>query len=253
MPRYFLARHSYACETGGFGVFLDLKHDKYTAVSPEDLRTLRMSVEGWTAAPALANQAVASPGATQLVEQREPHDAPSEDEDVIATLLKEGLLTADTVSGKPATPPMLETPTASLWEFPRPWPQLGRRELRNFVSAWLATTLRLRALPISHVINRWRNGEIYKRRQSAPFDINKARALTTIHFTLQPAFYSAADACLRNSLTLLEFLARYDVYPTCVFGVKMDPFAAHAWVQRGPVVLTDPISHVKTFTPIMLV
>ena len=58
---------------------------------------------------------------------------------------------------------------------------------------------------------------------------------------------------MRNSLTLLEFLAKYEVYPTCVLGVKMDPFAAHAWVQQGSMVLTDPIAHVKTFTPIMSV
>lgn len=251
MPRYFLAPHSFACEAGGYGVFLDLKHDKYTAVSPEDLRTLRTAVEGWQAGAMAKNQAVAlapAPGGTD--DDVEPsHD----EEDVIETLLKEGLLTADTTSGKSAAPPHLEEPTTSLWEFPRPWPQLGRRDLRNFFSAWLATTLRLRALPISYVVNRLRKGEMYTRRQNAPFDINKARLLTTIHFALQPAFYSAKDACLRNSLTLVEFLAKYDVYPTCVFGVKMDPFAAHAWVQQGAVVLTDPIAHVKTFTPIMIV
>jgi hypothetical protein len=248
MPRYFLAPHSYACEAGGFAVFLDLKHDKYTAVSPEDLRTLRAAVEGWTASPTATCEAVAraseAPGISAA--------APQED-DVIETLLKEGLLTADTASGKPATPPQIEEPTTSLWEFPRPWPQLSSRDLRNFAAAWAATTLRLRALPISRVVNRLRSGELYRRRQRASFDINKARLLTTIHFALQPAFYSAKDKCLRNSLTLVEFLAKYDVYPKCIFGVKMEPFAAHAWVQHGAVVLTDPIEHIKTFTPIMSV
>jgi hypothetical protein len=243
MPRYFLAQHSYACESGGYGVFLDLKHDKYTAVSPGDLLTLRTAVEGWTASPIVKDVTLDAGAAAP----------PSTEEDVIETLLKEGLLTADTSHGKPATPPPLEEPKTSLWEFPRPWPQLARRDLRNFVSAWAATTLRLRTLPISHVVNRLRKGGMLKRRQNAPFDINKARLLTTIHFALQPAFYSSKDACLRNSLTLVEFLAKYDVYPTCVFGVKMDPFAAHAWVQQGSVVLTDPIAHVKTFTPIMLI
>ena len=245
MPRYLLSPHSYACETGGYGVFLDLKHDKYTAVTSEDLRTLRTAVEGWTASPTAI---------TQPVEHApESVSPPSQEEDVIQTLLKEGLLTADASNGKPATQPLLQEPTTSLWEFPRPWPQFGRRDLRNFFSAWAATTLRLRALPIRYVVNRLREGDLHQRRQSASFEINKARVLTTIHFALQPLFYSAKDACLRNSLTLVEFLAKYEIYPTCVFGVKMDPFAAHAWVQHGAVVLTDPIEHVKTFTPIMLV
>jgi hypothetical protein len=178
---------------------------------------------------------------------------PSPDEEVIQTLIKEGLITQDTSSGKPATPANVEEPTTSLWDFPRPWPQLTSRELRRFVTAWAETTLRLRVLPISHVVNRLRKGEIHRRRQNTAFDINKARLLTTIFCALQPAFYSAKDACLRNSLTLVEFLAKYDVYPTCVFGVKMDPFAAHAWVQHGTVVFADPVQHVRTFTPIMLV
>jgi hypothetical protein len=103
------------------------------------------------------------------------------------------------------------------------------------------------------VVNRLRSGDRYRRRQGAAFDINKARLLTTIHFALQPAFYASKDTCLRNSLTLLEFLAKYDVYPKCIFGVKMKPFAAHAWVQQGAVVFTDPVEHVRTFTPIMAV
>lgn len=245
MARYLLAPHSYACETGGYGVFLDLKNDKYTAVAPEDLRTIRATVEGWTASPTAITQPAA--------QKPENATSASQDGDVIQTLLKEGLLTADASNGKPATLPLLEQPTTSLWEFPRPWPQFGRRDLWNFISAWAATTVRLRALPIRYVVNRWRKAEIQQRRQSASFEINKARLLTAIHFVLQPAFYSAKDACLRNSLTMLDFLAKYDVYPQCVFGVKMEPFAAHAWIQHGPVVLTDPIEHVKTFTPIMVV
>ncbi len=140
-----------------------------------------------------------------------------------------------------------------MWTFLDPGPDCGRRDLWNFFYAWSATTLRLRALPIRHVVNRLRDKEILERRQSAAFDIDKARLLTAIHFALHPAFYSAEDACLRNSLTMLEFLAKYGIYPTCVFGVKMEPFAAHAWLQHGPVVLTDPVEHIKTFTPIMLV
>jgi transglutaminase superfamily protein len=245
MTRYLLAPHSFACEAGGHGVFLDLKHDKYTAISPQDLRTLRRAVEGWTAGPAAITQSVALAPESGTPQPQE--------EDVIATLLKEGLLTADASNGKAATLPTLAEPTTSLWEFPRPWPELDTHHLWNFFCAWAATTVRLRTLPIRFVVNRLREEEVLRRRQSAAFDIHKARLLTTIHFALQPAFYSAQDACLRNSLTLVEFLGKYEVYPTCVFGVKMDPFAAHAWVQQGAVVLTDPIEHVKTFTPIMLV
>jgi hypothetical protein len=240
---------------GGYGVFLDLKQDKYTAISPDDLRTLRATVEGWPTTSTNEPQPVkpASASASTGFDSQTSSAPHAPEDDVIETLVKEGLITADASHGKLATPAHIEAPAISLWDFPRPWPQLSARDLRRFVSAWAATTMRLRALPIRHVVNRLRKGEIHRRRQSSSFDINKARFLTTIFFALQPVFYSAKDACLRNSLTLLEFLAKYELYPTCVFGVKMEPFAAHAWVQQGAVVLTDPIEHVKTFTPIMLV
>lgn len=43
-----------------------------------------------------------------------------------------------------------------------------------------------------------------------------AWVFTAIYFALQPAFYTSKDTCLRTSLTLLEFLAHYDVYPSCI-------------------------------------
>ncbi len=74
-----------------------------------------------------------------------------------------------------------------------------------------------------------------------------------VHFLMRPAFYNPKDACLRDTLTLIEFLSRYDIYPQWVFGVRMQPFSAHAWVQYGPTLFTDPVDHVKTFTPIMVI
>jgi hypothetical protein len=70
---------------------------------------------------------------------------------------------------------------------------------------------------------------------------------------LRPNFFSEKDACLRDSLTFIEFLALYGMYPTWVFGVTMEPFAAHSWVQQGPMVLNDYIPRVTPFTPIMAI
>lgn len=37
---------------------------------------------------------------------------------------------------------------------------------------------------------------------------------------------------------------------TLVFGVKLDPFAAHCWVERGDVLLNDRPERVERFAPI---
>lgn len=245
MPQYFLTRHAFACETAGHAVFLDLKRDKYTAVPPEDLPVLRAAVHGW---PAGAEDAWNSADPTSRTGTRQP-----DEDEIIRDLIREGLLTTDAACGKAAARPNLQTPTTTFFTRERLWPQLDRQHLRNFIYAWGTTTLLFRTLPIRWVVARVRRRKEAQAPKAPPFDIRKARFLTTLHFALQPAFYSSQDACLRNSLTLVEFLARYQVYPTLVFGVRMEPFAAHAWVQEGEVVFGDPVEHVRGFVPIMAV
>jgi hypothetical protein len=251
MSRYFLSPHSFACETAGHAVFLDLKRDKYTAVAPEDLHALRAAVDGWpTSVPPTgeATSPAREVGASAPTAALTPNDS-----EVVDMLIKEGLLTANASFGKAATPAHLDTPTDTFWSNQRLWPQLTARHLRNFATTWAMTTLMLRTLPISWIVNRARRRKERELPNAPPLDLKKAHALATIHFVLQPAFYPAKDACLRNSLTLVEFLAKYQIYPTWAFGVRMEPFSAHSWVQHGPVLFTDPIDHVKTYTPIMTI
>jgi hypothetical protein len=54
-------------------------------------------------------------------------------------------------------------------------------------------------------------------------------------------------------LALLEFLARYEVLPRWVFGVRARPFVAHCWVQYEDIVFNDTVEHVASYTPIMVV
>jgi hypothetical protein len=65
--------------------------------------------------------------------------------------------------------------------------------------------------------------------------------------------FSSKDECLYDSLALLEFLARYRIYPDWVFGVQTRPFAAHCWVQQGDIVFNDTVEHVTGYSPIMIV
>lgn len=56
--------------------------------------------------------------------------------------------------------------------------------------------------------------------------------------------------CLLDSIALVRFLARRNLYSNLVFGVTGDPFSAHCWVQSGPVVLNDTIGNVQAYQPI---
>jgi len=237
MSQCLLSVHSFACEANGHAIFLDLKRDRYTTLGPEDLRSLRANVRGWQATGPLQNPAEDSEG----------------DRETVDALLAAKLLTHDASIGKDAKPVHLDTPTATFLAPPRPWPRLTASLVRDFIAAWVVTTLMMRATPIRVIVKRVQRRKEQEARRARVLDIDAVRQLMAVHFVLQPVFYEAKDACLRNSLTMIEFLARHHVYPTLAFGVKAQPFSAHCWVQEGSTLLSDPIDHVRTFTPIMVI
>lgn len=59
--------------------------------------------------------------------------------------------------------------------------------------------------------------------------------------------------CLTDSLALLAFLRSHEAGANLVFGARLDPFAAHCWLQSGTVLLNDRLDRVETFTPVCIV
>lgn len=64
--------------------------------------------------------------------------------------------------------------------------------------------------------------------------------------------WSAEDRCLPRSLALAHLLREAGSGAKLALGVMGQPFAAHAWVQDGDVVLNDTLDHVRLFTPILI-
>jgi hypothetical protein len=64
---------------------------------------------------------------------------------------------------------------------------------------------------------------------------------------------SRADNCLVRSLALHRMLRGAGAESVLVIGVTASPFSAHAWVQRGSVVLNDSLDQVRIFSPILIV
>lgn len=82
-----------------------------------------------------------------------------------------------------------------------------------------------------------------------PADLHKQ----VMRFLGQRQWVPIAPKCLWDSLALVRFLARHDLPATLVFGVKLDPFAAHCWVQADGLLLTDSPDRVGAFTPLLAV
>ncbi len=59
--------------------------------------------------------------------------------------------------------------------------------------------------------------------------------------------------CLLDSIAMARFLLRRRIHAHVIFGIALDPFSAHCWVQAGDLVLNDTVGNVTSHTPIRVV
>jgi len=59
--------------------------------------------------------------------------------------------------------------------------------------------------------------------------------------------------CLLDSIAMTRFLLRRGIHAHVVFGIDLDPFSAHCWVQADDLVLNDTVGNVTSHTPIRVV
>lgn len=82
---------------------------------------------------------------------------------------------------------------------------------------------------------------------------NQVRAMQIIGaFEQTRLFRSAVDRCLPRSIALAERLARAGYRAQVIVGVKLQPFAAHCWVQSGGAILNESPEEAARYTPILI-
>jgi hypothetical protein len=239
MARYALADHVFVCLNGEHLVLLDLKADRYWALEVAQTAGLGTLVDGWP---------IKAPDVAQSADSPSPEAAAAAE-----VLLGRGLLTHGIPPGKDATPVTAIVPMKELVSETdvSPGPRLGSW-LRFFTASALAK-LALRAWPFERVIQRVKRRKQLLGANASPLDAEQARKLVEAFARYRVFLFSSKNECLYDSLALLEFLARYGIYPDWVFGVQTRPFAAHCWVQHGDIVFNDTVEHVSGYTPIMVV
>lgn len=72
-------------------------------------------------------------------------------------------------------------------------------------------------------------------------------------FEASNRWLAAHDQCLERSVALVRFLTKRRHHSQLILGVTMTPFKAHAWVQRGTLVLNDTLAKVSNYTPILVI
>jgi len=228
MNGYYLPPHVYFCYRGRSLVFLDLLRDDYTLVDGDNALALR-------------NILHAQPDASDASNSK-----------ALADFIANGLLTTDSSIGKPILPTKLEVALEPLVD-PEITPkiQITMNHLFRFVVSCASAAFQLRFRSIDDTVT------AVKRRKEKFGEFNcascdRARELTTVFLRIR-AFFPRNYLCLYDSLALIEFLARYQIFPNWVFGITLEPWLAHCWVQGGMFIFNEDVETAAGYTPVMVV
>lgn len=236
---YWLPPHVLSCPRIEGTVLLDLKQNRYFALSVSDSVALSRIVPNW---PALPDHTAcpAAPGSRQTTAA------------YAATLLKSGLLSA---AQPTESTPMGEakTPLASVGEEISEHVAINADHFYAFLRAyrWARRSVR------RHSLNDIRQEVVVMRTAghasaTAPNE-HEIAGLVSAFRTLRPFGLTAKDQCLVHSLALLKFLAHYQAFPTWIIGVTLRPWSAHSWIQLRELVLDSTPEKVCAFRPILVV
>jgi hypothetical protein len=235
MPRQYTFReHAYTCVAGGHLVFLDVQRDKYLCLDLETTATLLPYLRGRSLIfrDPLVFECATGAGVART----------------LAELEQRNLLALQPLDQAAPGVEQVAVPTRSICG------ATGDKQHRTAAGACEV----LLAVTRSAVMLRWRTlaktvSHVTQRRRSAAVsraDVGHESLLQ--RFASSRSRFGRTDACLPNSLALLDFLAIHGLYPKLVFGVSMRPFQAHCWVQHEGTILGDTLERVSQFTPIMV-
>ncbi len=236
--QYALADHVFLCRDGEYLVMLDLKADRYWVIEARRTAGLGAWVAGWPAdgrqgSPLLQRAPCAEP-------IPEPLAAIAQD------LHARGVLTKRLDTGKDASP---VDPSHPREDLPASAETAG--SWFAFLASLLVARISLSMCPFERVVRRARQRKQLQADPGGGVELRRISALVEAFARYRLLSFSSRDACLFDSLALLEYLAWHGIHPDWVFGVRARPFAAHCWLQAGDVVLNDTVEHASGYTPIM--
>jgi transglutaminase superfamily protein len=226
MTRYVLPPSVYVCFTQDGAVFLDVRRDRYVGLELDKARTLRRVLAAQSSAETdcLARELVA------------------------AKLLS---ATANETT-KPVTTPVIDYPNTLLAVSDEP-PEITWVHIARFGIACMSVWLNLHVGSLEYAIRRLQDRKKSLGRSSQETD--DVQSLVSIFARLRTFVYTARDHCLYDSFVMADYLRRWGVASTCVFGVRTLPFGAHCWVQIGGALVSEATSveYVATYSPILTI
>lgn len=208
---YFLRDGLSFCDVGGRYIFLDIAADRYFVLGARDNATLLSLLGNQSAGVPLCGLGP------------------------IASLLSNA-------DGSPLGPTSIHRASISVIE----WPGQPTGSQYPFILYALARARRdVRRKPLSHLL---RDDALPSPSQNSNDEWLGRIALS---FERVATRLGREKNCLPRSLALWRFLRQRGHHAQIIFGVKDLPFAAHCWVQSGPLLLNDRLETIQPFTPVL--
>lgn len=233
--QYFLPHDVFFCLSEPYWVFLDLRSDRYLCTARDVLAPPSTCARPYPPHDGLAEQ-YATPTTADAAQE----------------LVRAGLISATQEGCKELVPTELAPPSSSLAKTSgSAGQQLLVQATWRFLLASARADIQLRHRTLAQVVHgvrQHRSRTIANRPAGKPL----VSTLVAIFNRIRP-LYPRNYLCLFDSLAMLEFLSGYHVYPRWIFGVRVEPFEAHCWLQDKDSVLNDTVERVGTFAPIMIV
>lgn len=244
MPTYWLCRHVYVCALPTATIFMDIKRNAYHAIAAADARRLAANVPGLSAL--LRTHACCSADG----------ETDSETTALLCSLLQANLLTTSVKYGKIVSAPHLMHSVRDDLVVPT----VERRPIRitdvlKFLAALTYAFFAARIAPLRYVIGHAQRKARTERMAArlTPTDQVAVLELVSIYRRIRVYLFGSRNNCLLQALSLRTFLTYYHIRTTWIFGVKMNPWSAHSWVQYGSLVLDGSPEEVQYYTPILVI
>jgi len=215
------------CLTGGRAVFLDTRQNRYFRLGSQPEATFRALV--------------ARGGEPDLD---------------VGPLVRLGVLQAVADEGCRLNPAAAPAPTRSLVEDGRAVAPPDAGLTLEVVSAVVMSWASLKCLSLASVVERHR---AMRQRRRIPDRGAQPRSRAGDIFSISASFNRTRrivpidTVCLLDSLALHRVLVHRGQCPLLVIGVRLNPFAAHCWVQTDDIVLNDAVERATTYTPILVI